>query len=488
MTKTAAVYIRQSQTHEGTISPELQRKNVESFIVAQGWSIYPEVYEDIDISGLKTENRPDFLRLRSDYEAGKFDIAVADDFSRFSREKEDAFGLLKNMKIATAKEGYDESGDDFIPALHFILAAKFSKDMGKRWNHALMHRLEKGLPPSGKTQFGYDKTADGHYVQNPEQAAILREAYDRYTNGEGVRSICADFSTRGLPAPGSRGWYSGGMFDLLDKQFYAGKIVWTPKKGEEPLVVPGAHEAILSPGEWSAYRKAREDRKLNIRPKNPRWMLSGLVECGLCGGKMVSHSDSRGKKQLMCGTYTAHGKQACSGVFRRQSIVTTRVWFWLGGHLEEWASAMPTNEEARKAAEKAVSEAKAAHEAAEADYSRYADWAYENGILASVSAAKLAEKAEAVKATEAAIEDAQAHLAGLIPASDVHDRILEGSKLMGFSEDPDAEISEGTTARFREALSQIIETVIVLPSTASSPRAKDRNHAEEIKIVPRKLA
>jgi len=459
---------------------------VRQFIESQGWEA-GEVYSDIDISGLTEEKRPGFLKLKADYKTGKFDVAVADDFSRFSRNKSDAMALLGSMKIATAKEGVADSDNDFVPALHFLLADKFSKDMSKRWRHALMHRFSKGLPPSGKVQFGYDKTADGTYIQNAD-AATLKEAHERYTAGEGVRSICEDFSVRGLPAPGPRGWYSEGMFDLLDKVFYSGKVSWTSKKGEAPIIMNGAHEAILSPGEWAAYRKAREDRKANLRPKNPRWWLPGLVECGKCGGKMVSHADSRGTRQLMCSTYSVKGKKACSGVFRRQSVVSTRVWFWLGAHLEEWASAMPSNEEAHKAAEKALLDAQAALIAAKEEHSDFVQWAFANRKTLTIDPALAEEREEAINNARAAVEEAQAHLASLVPATDVHDRILEGSKLMGFEEDLESEPSEQATARLREAVSRIIEAVVVLPSAAKSPRDPDRNHAEEVKIVPRMLS
>lgn len=75
----AAVYIRQSQTSEGTISPALQREHVERFIKEQGWTQVPEVFEDIDISGRSEANRPGFLRLKKAYAEGAFDVAVADE-------------------------------------------------------------------------------------------------------------------------------------------------------------------------------------------------------------------------------------------------------------------------------------------------------------------------------------------------------------------------------------------------------------------------
>ncbi|WP_175417284.1 recombinase family protein [Arthrobacter sp. 24S4-2] len=500
------IYTRQSKHRDESVTHELQENACQSFAKSRGWEVV-QVLNERGISGKTIAKRTEFqtaLKMIKDKEA---EGLLVWRWSRFARNTLDGLITLKSIEeeakgqVHCALEQIDRSAmGKFSLTMMLGMAELESNVKGEQWNEALMLRLSKGLPPSGKVQFGYDKVA-GQYIKNPEEAAILKEAYERYTSGEGVRSICEDFSARSLPAPGPRGWYSGGMFDLLDKVFYSGKISWVPKKGEEPIIVDGAHEAILSAGEWSAYRKSRKDRKMNVRPKNPRWMLSGLVVCGLCGSKMLSHSDSRGRRQLMCAKYNAEGKGACKGVFRRQSIVTTRVWFWLGAHLDEWASAMPSNEEARKAAEKALADSQAAVETAHADYSRYADWAYEHGILAAVSASKLAEKAETIKDAESAVESAQAHLASLVPVADVHERILEGSKLMGFSderpkmwqrpdgewEDAPEEVSEQATARLREALSLIIDTVVVLPSTAKSPRDPDRNHAEEVKIIPRKL-
>lgn len=479
MTKKAALYIRQSQTSDGTISPELQEKNVRAFIASKGWEA-GEVYSDIDISGLTEAKRPGFLKLKKDYAAGKFDIAVADDFSRFSRNKVDAMALLGSMNIATHKEGVADADDDFMPAMYFLLADKFSKDMSKRWRNALMHRLAKGLPPSGKQQFGYDKQGKDAYVINPEQAAIVREAYARYTAGEGARTICDDFTARGLPSAGPSGWHPTGFFDLLDKTFYSGTISY---EGQE---FPGAHEALLTPAQWAAYRKARESRKLQAKPRNPKWMLAGLVECGLCGGKMVSHK-ARGVHNLMCATYNAQGKAGCAGIFRKRSKVQQAVWWWLGSHLDEWASAMPTDDEARLAAERAVADAEAAKDAAQAKIDNLVLRMVTLGLTDAEVAGPLASFRAELAEAQAVLDDALAELGSFTPAADVHEQINKGSLLMGFEADPDAEPSEAATAQFREALSRIIEKVIVHPATGNSPRDPNRDHRSEVEVVPRKL-
>lgn len=499
-TKRAALYIRQSQTHDGTISPELQEKNVRAFIASQDEWTPMAVYSDIDISGLKEENRPGFLKLKSDYAAGKFDIAVADEFTRFSRNAVDGIALLGTMKIATAKEGIPPE-DDFMPSLYFLLSAKFSKDMGKRWRDGLNYRVRNGVQPSGNAQFGYTRHHPGpdgkpitkdnpkakgiieQYLINPTEAAIVKEAYKRYSGGEGARSICADFTKRGLPAPGPAGWHAPGFFDLLDKSFYAGMINF---EGQD---FPGAHKPLLTVPQWNKYRKVREAKKLQKSPRNPKWILAGLVVCGLCGGKMVSHK-ARGEHNLMCSTYNAQGKTGCAGTFRKRSIVSKKFFFWLHKNRETWANAMPSDDAAKLAVEQAVTEAQQAHDAAVEDYSAYQQWAYENGILPAVSAKMIAAKAEAVTATQAALDEAQAELGSFVPASTVFEQIQAGLKVMGLDVpegDPslEEEPTEQEAAAMREIYAKVIDRIVVLPPSHPSPRHPDRDLMAEIEIVPK---
>ncbi|MFE5839138.1 recombinase family protein [Arthrobacter sp. NPDC056493] len=478
MSKRAAIYIRQSQTSDGTISPELQEKNVRSFIAMQGWEA-GEVYSDIDISGLTEAKRPAFLKLKKDYAAGKFDIAVADDFSRFSRNKADAMALLGSMNIATHKEGVADTDDDFMPAMYFLLADKFSKDMSKRWRNALMHRLAKGLPPSGKNQFGYDKQGKEKYVPNAD-AESVKEAYARYTKGEGARTICEDFNARGLASAGPAGWHAAGFFDLLDKSFYAGFINY---EGQD---FPGSHEPLLTPAQWANYKAKRQDRKTHARPRNPKWMLSGLVVCGRCGGKMVSHM-ARGVPTLQCSTYNAQGKAGCEGIFRKRAQVQVAVSWWLGSHLEEWASAMPTNDEARLAAEKDVADAEAAKDAAQGRIDSLISRAVRFDLPDTDIAGPLAEFRAELAEAKAEAERTLAVLGEFTPVTSIDEQITTGALLMGFEEDPEAEPSDAAIAQYREALSKIIEKVIVHPATGTSPRDPERDHRAEVEIVPVRL-
>lgn len=489
--KRAAIYVRQSQTEQGSISAELQEANCRKLADRYDWDV-TKVYDDLDITGGSTRKRDAYKELWTDFKAGKFDILIADDLSRFNRNTAESALLHDEIPTATWKEGIQENRlmTDILSAFN----ADYLRKISDRWSDALNRRIAAGLPSSGAKQFGYRRMSqDGKteyntvnpkpkgvlekYVQDAEETAILREAYKRYTKGEGARTICEDFTARKLPAPGENGWYAIGFFDLLDKVFYSGKILY---KGQE---FPGSHDPILTPAEWAAYRKARESRKVQDRPRNVKWMLHGLVVCGLCGGKMVSHM-ARDIPNLMCSVYNSKGKAGCTGTFRKRAIVQQKVWWWLGSHLDEWASAMPTDDEAKLAAEKAVADAQVDLEEANTVYMDYQRYAFDHKLRPELTALELTRYSAEIDRAQAALDEALAELGSYKPASDVHEQITQGSLLMGFEAEEDAEPSEAATAQFRESLSKIIEKVIVHPPSTTAPRDPGRNMLAEIEVIP----
>jgi site-specific DNA recombinase len=480
----AAIYLRQSKTSDGTISPELQEANCRKLAEREGWTVIEPVYKDIGISGSGEAlvKRIGLADLRRAYAEGKFDIAIADDLDRFSRNVADNSIIRGEMKTATAKEGTQDNA--LYADIQSAFGADYLRRISARWNDALMLRFSKGLPPSGKVHYGYDKV-NGFYVQNPRQAAILREAYERYTAGEGARLICDDFNRRALPSAGSAGWYPNGLFDLLDKPFYGGQIAWKPSKDAEALTTRGAHEPILDPAQWAAYRKAREERKTHAKPRNPKWFASGIVRCGLCEAPMVSARDRRGVDNLACSTYNNQGKTGCVGVRRKRSIVSFRIHMWLNSHYEEWAAGMPTDDEAKLHAEKAIADAEEAVKVAQKDYSRYSTFAFEHEIMPSESKPQLDLKKAVLTERKAQHEDALAKLGSFHHSESTSQRVDKGLLLMGFTEGADDVATPEATARFREALSGVIEKVLVMPQSTKAARDPKRNFYEEVVIVPR---
>ncbi|MDN4611719.1 recombinase family protein [Arthrobacter burdickii] len=285
------------------------------------------------------DTRPGLLDLKKDYEAGRFELAVADDYSRFSRDMADGASIIGSMEVATFREGIPDPEDDFSPLLFMLLSHKFSRDTGKRWNATHAHRIARRLPPNGVKQFGYDKLPDGSYVINPEKAEALRHLYSEYTRGVGAIKLVQWLAEQGITSVRGTAFTTQTLFKLLDKPFAAGYFVWAEKEYK------GAHEPILTEGQWAAYKDARNNRKLNQAPRNPGWWLAGIAKCGRCGGNLVS-TTIKGKQSVNCSTYNNKGKATCAGVFRKRATVDFQVQMYLVSHEEQFADAMPTDDAA----------------------------------------------------------------------------------------------------------------------------------------------
>jgi site-specific DNA recombinase len=414
---------------------------VERFIKDQGWEQAPEIYADIDISGREESNREAFLRLKADYAAGKFDVAVADDFSRFSRNRADAMKLLGSMNIATAKEGVADPEDDFMPAIHFLLADKFSKDMSKRWKEAHRKRAESKLPPQGHAKFGYVKTADG-YALDPATAPLVKEAYRMYSSGVGFKNIGAYWTEAGAVTMRGNHWDKDMVRKTMDNPHYSGHFLY---KGE---LLEGSWEPLLSPGEWAKYKDKRAERaKLAPRAKSSEWPFAGYVRCSRCGGSMVKNK-SKSNTYLHCSR--RRKGNGCEGVSAIYSEVNLSIWNWFGSHLKEWAESMPSDDEAVQAADRAVLDAQAAKDGAQSRI----DGLLKNAVLYDLSEAEVRTTLTGFRAelqeAAGALESALAVQASFVPAKDVHEAILKGTEGMSAEE-------------ARDMVGKALSGVLVLP-------------------------
>ncbi|MBP2216788.1 recombinase family protein [Arthrobacter sp. CAN_C5] len=486
--KRAAIYIRQSQTSDGTISPALQEQHVREFIARQdGWTV-TKVYSDIDISGRKTTNRPELLALVADYNKKKFDIAVADDYSRFARNMADGADLIGSMSVATYAEGIPDPEDDFAPLLYMLLAHKYGKEMGKRWRAAHAYRIAAKLPPNGVKQFGYDRfdkdgkpvlpTAKGsvqEYRINEDEAAILHDLYKRYTQGEGSIALVQDLTKRGVKTVRGGDFSSSQLLDLLDKPFAAGYFIWDGKEYE------GKHEPILTATEWERYQAKRLERKVHQAPRNPKWWLAGIAKCGRCGANLVS-TTIKGKQSVNCSVYNNKGKAACAGVFRKRATVNYHTIMWLFRQREALAAVMPTDDEARLAAESAVEEAQTSLDKSRKALTDLLLTMAKHGLTEEMAADAIAvRKTELADASED-LRQAQLALGGFIPATTISEQLDKGFELMGMKPE-DEELSEQAIPAFREAVSKLLKEVRVLPPVDGN-RSPNRDMRPEIVFVP----
>lgn len=279
---TAWIYVRQSTYKEESISSEIQEQACREYAARQGYNV-TNMVEDLGVSG-RTFKRPGIARVMDAVAAGDCQVVLLWRWSRLSRsrldwavaaDKVETFG--GRIESATEQVDVSTSTGRLARGMLTEFAAFESERIGDTWKETHARRLRNGLPHHGLPRFGYTYTKQGGYVVDERAGAVLREMYLRFTAGSTFKELGAYAASEGFEP--EAGWGIGTLRRMLDRGFGAG-YVWS--KGE---LLPGAHEAVISEGEWLQYRARRDARSTRNRAETSDYAYSGLLRCH-CGASM----------------------------------------------------------------------------------------------------------------------------------------------------------------------------------------------------------
>ena len=157
---------------------------------------------------------------------------------------------------------------------------------------------------------------------DPATAPVVREVFESSLQGNGLKEICKALNGRGVTNRGNR-WYKAGLHYLLNNEAYTGTAVWgRTSKGEktqDPVRVEGAWPALVSRELFDDVQQAMRDRAPKVqRPARvgSRFLLSGLLKCGVCGRPYSGQGAKSGQfAYYICGS--------CSGKAQERAAPAT---------------------------------------------------------------------------------------------------------------------------------------------------------------------
>jgi DNA invertase Pin-like site-specific DNA recombinase len=343
-----AIYARYSSDQQREASIEDQVRLCKERADREGWHV-ASVYTDHAISGASLM-RPGIQQLLQDALAGKFAIILAEAMDRLSRDQADIAGIYKRLRFAgvtmvTLSEG--ELGDLHI-GLKGTMNALFLKDLADKTRRGQRGRVEAGKSGGGNSygyevvkQFGSDGTPlRGDRTINKAQAAIVQRIFEEFANGKSPKSIVKQLNKDGVSGPSGKGWGPTTIYGnrergtgILNNELYIGRLVWNrlryvkdPDTGKRvsrqnpvsALVIKDVPELrIIEQGLWDRVkeRQGALADKLDKREegafwtlRRPRYLFSGLMKCGSCGGGFVKIS----KDHFGCAT--ARNKGTCNNL------------------------------------------------------------------------------------------------------------------------------------------------------------------------------
>jgi site-specific DNA recombinase len=293
---TVALYLRISQDRSGErLGVERQEKDCRDLARRLGFEV-SGVYIDNDISATNGKVRPEFERMLSD----KPDAIIAwhqDRLLRLTSDLERVIAL--DVPVHTVTAGTLDLSTPAGRAVARTVAA-WSQYEGEqkatRQRAANVQRAERGHWQFSRRPYGYER-ANGVITIVEAEADVVREGYRRYIAGESLYAIAADWNARGIPthdtnaAEGERtAWSMTRVRALLRNEHYAGIVTYRGKRIDaEPTWEP-----LIDQRTWDDYIATREGR---TRPGSwstaTKHLLSGMLVCGVCGGRMLARPEYR---------------------------------------------------------------------------------------------------------------------------------------------------------------------------------------------------
>jgi DNA invertase Pin-like site-specific DNA recombinase len=297
----AAIYCRISSDPEGDrLGVTRQREDCEALAARKGWTVR-EVYIDDDRSAYSGKPRPEYRRLLDDIDGHAVDgllVYNLDRLHRQPRELEAFFDVVDRAgltALATVEGDINLGSHDgrFHARIMGAVARKASDDASRRISRKNLERAMKGLPTGGGARpFGY---RDDRLTVDPGEAALVREAASRVLAGDAVRSIVVEWNERGIPTTEGKSW----TIETLRRMLYSARISGQREyRGE--IVANGVWEPIITPEETARLRATLDERSRSRTRSTRRYLLAGLLRCGLCGTTLISRPDANGAPRYVC--------------------------------------------------------------------------------------------------------------------------------------------------------------------------------------------
>ena len=360
--KITALYERLSRDDElqgESNSISNQKKLLEEYAAQQGFTNCVHFTDD-GISGTCFD-RPGFLDMMRQVEAGNVDYLCIKDMSRLGRDYLKVGQIMeilrqRGVRLIAINDGVDSArGDDDCTPFRNIMNEYYARDTSRKIKSTFKTKGMTGKHLTGTVIYGYlwNETRD-QWIVDEYAAEVVKRIFAMTIDGYGPYQIAKKLSEDKILIPSAYlaqhnegvnknktfkdvyGWGSSTIVNLLDKREYLGHTVnfktrkhFKDKKShyvpeDEWTIFENTHEAIISQETFDLAQKIRS----KVRRYPDGWgeaaPLTGLLYCADCGGKMYVHRTNNGKRisQYTCSQYT---KVPCGTLCKTQHRINEDV-------------------------------------------------------------------------------------------------------------------------------------------------------------------
>ena len=320
-----------------------QKQMLEEFARRNGLP-NPTHFTDDGVSGTRFD-RPGFLAMMEEVEAGRVEAIVIKDMSRLGRDYLKVGQVMeilrqRGVRLIAINDGVDSlKGDDDFTPFRNIMNEFYARDTSRKIRSVFKSKGMSGKHLTGTVIYGYlwDEKRE-HWLVDEEAAEVVRRIFSLTMEGYGPYQISKLLSeakveipavhlarfhegvNRSKPVKDPYGWGSSTIVNILKKREYLGHTInfktrkhFKDKKSHyvdesEWTIFENTHEAIIDQETFDNVQRIRA----NVRRYPDGWgeahPLTGLMYCADCGGKMYVHRVNNGKRdpQFTCSQYSKY--------------------------------------------------------------------------------------------------------------------------------------------------------------------------------------
>ena len=318
-----------------------QKAMLEEFAARQGFTNIVHFTDD-GISGTCFD-RPGFLAIMKEVEAGNVEYLCIKDMSRMGRDYLKVGQIMeilrqRGVRLIAINDGVDSArGDDDFTPFRNIMNEYYARDTSRKIRSTFQSKGKSGKHLTGTVIYGYLwNEARDQWLVDPEAADVVKRIFAMTIDGYGPYQVASKLKEEKILIPSAYlaqhgegvnknktfkdvyGWGSSTICNLLEKREYLGHTVnfktrkhFKDKKShyvpeDEWTIFENTHEPIIDQQTFDLVQKIRG----NVRRYPDGWgeaaPLTGLLYCADCGGKMYVHRTNNGKRisQYTCSQYS----------------------------------------------------------------------------------------------------------------------------------------------------------------------------------------
>jgi DNA invertase Pin-like site-specific DNA recombinase len=326
-----AIYARISRDRIGAgLGVERQIEDCTELADRLGGSVVA-TFTDNDISAYSGKHRPGYKALLDSMKAGDIDGVLAWHTDRLHRSMVELESYVSaseahNVATHTVKAGMVDlaTPSGRLVARQLGAVARYEVEHAiERQKAAKLQAAKAGLPSGGNRAYGYEQNG---MVIIEHEAAVIREAIDRYIAGDSWRSIALDLNARNIPTAKGNLWTAINVHNVANRK--RNISIRVHNQDEYPAQWP----ALISLETWEDLQLAikRGQALYGRRTYARKHLLTGFVFCGLCGNRMTiinaQQRDGSYSPAFSCRKMDIHGKlTGCGKVKRKQAPVESLV-------------------------------------------------------------------------------------------------------------------------------------------------------------------